>query len=114
MNAESSEKFCNHALNLVNSGLTALALSLGKELGLVNLLCKVFEHPVTIKELADKGGLKERFVGVLLCFLWITKIFLKLCLFNHYTLEAAYFFFHHFYQSFPPGYFKVFFSSISC
>ena len=63
MNAESSEKFCNHALNLVNSGLTALALSLGKELGLVNLLCKVFEHPVTIKELADKGGLKERFVA---------------------------------------------------
>ncbi|KAK3598310.1 hypothetical protein CHS0354_029219 [Potamilus streckersoni] len=61
------DEFQKRLQRLVGGGLVSLALSLGKDVGLIDALCMVTTGPQTVKEIADKARLKPRYVREWLC-----------------------------------------------
>ncbi|XP_072050651.1 S-adenosylmethionine-dependent methyltransferase Rv2258c-like [Amphiura filiformis] len=59
---ESSEDFEAYLQNAVHGGYVCMAIGIGLDTGLWQVLCDLDGRPKTAREIADRAGLKERYV----------------------------------------------------
>ena len=66
MSKNAEEEFGNYCAKMVTNGLSSLALALGYELGLFDLLTRIAsaEAPKSSMEIAEEGNFKERYSAV--------------------------------------------------